>query len=44
MLASKLATHKLDLVAVQEVRWDKDSSQPANDHRIFFGNSNVNHH
>jgi hypothetical protein len=35
---TELAKCNLDLVAVQEVRWDEDGSQPADD----YGNGNVN--
>jgi len=28
-VASKLAKYKFDPVAIQDVRWDKDSNQPA---------------
>jgi hypothetical protein len=31
-------------VAVQEVRWDKCSSQPTNNYTIFYGNGSANHH
>jgi hypothetical protein len=30
--ASKLGKYKLDLLAVQEVKWDKGGSQPADDY------------
>jgi hypothetical protein len=31
-------------VTVQEVRWDEDGSQPADDYTFFCGNENTNHH
>jgi hypothetical protein len=34
--ASKLAKYNLDLVAVQDVRWVKGGSQPAERLYIFF--------
>jgi hypothetical protein len=34
--------YNLDLVAIQEVRWDK-SSQSANDYTFFYGNGNAIH-
>jgi hypothetical protein len=34
---------KLDLVGVQEVRWDRDSTKPAGEHTFFYGKGNVNH-
>jgi exonuclease III len=43
-LASKLTKCNLDLVSVQEVRWDKDGSQPADDYTFFYGNGNAKHH
>jgi hypothetical protein len=33
-----------DVVAVQEVRWVKTGSQPADDCTFFYGNGNVNCH
>jgi hypothetical protein len=44
-VASEMVKYHLDLVAVQEVRWDKGGSQPADDYTFFFyGNGNANHH
>jgi len=31
-------------VAVQEVRWENDGIEPADDHTFFFGNGCANHH
>jgi hypothetical protein len=31
-------------MAVKEVRWDSDGSQPADDCTFFCKNGNVNHH
>jgi exonuclease III len=42
--ASKLAKYKLDLVAVQEVTWNKDGSQQADNYTFYYGNGNANHH
>jgi hypothetical protein len=42
--ASKLAKYKLDLVAVQEVRWYKGGSQPVDNYTFFYGNGNANYH
>jgi hypothetical protein len=42
--ASEFAKQNLDLVAVQEVRWDKGGSEPVNDYIFFCGNGNVHHH
>jgi len=43
---SKLEKYKLDLVAVEEVRWDKGGSEPADDYTCTFlyGHGNANHH
>jgi hypothetical protein len=39
-----LAKYKLDLVGVQEVRWDKGGTEPAGDYTFFYGNGNADHH
>jgi len=39
-----LAKYKLDLVGVQEVRWDKGSTVRAGDYNFFCGKGNVNRH
>jgi exonuclease III len=44
IVASGLAKYSLDLVAVQETRWNKSGSQPADDYTFFHGNGNSNHH
>ena len=35
--ASELARYKLDLVGVQEVRWDKGDTVRAGDYNFFYG-------
>ena len=35
--ARKLARYKLDLVGVQEVRWDKECTVKAGNYRFFYG-------
>jgi exonuclease III len=35
--ATKLARYKLDLVGVQEVRWDKGKKVRARDYKFFYG-------
>ena len=42
--AKELARHKLDLVGVQEVRWDNGGTVRAGDYSIFYGRGNKNHH
>jgi hypothetical protein len=43
-LSRKLAKYKLDLVGVQEVRWDKGGTKLAGDYTFFYGNGNADHH
>jgi hypothetical protein len=33
----ELAKHKLDLVGVQEVRWDKGSTEPTDKYTFLYG-------
>ena len=39
----ELARYKLDLVGVQEVRWDKRGTLKAGDYVLFYGEGNENH-
>jgi len=39
----ELARYKLDLVGVQEVRWDKGGTVRAGDYNFFYGKGNENH-
>jgi hypothetical protein len=41
--ARELARYKLDLVSVQEVRWDKRGTAKAGDYNFFYGKGNENH-
>jgi len=41
--ARELARCKLDLVGVQEVRWDKEGTVRAGDYSFFYGKGNENH-
>ena len=41
--ARELARYKLDLVGVQEVRWDKGGTVQAGDYNFFYGKGNENH-
>jgi len=41
--ARELARYKLDLVGVQEVRWDKEGTVNAGDSNFFYGKGNENH-
>jgi exonuclease III len=40
----ELAGYNLDLVGVQEVRWDKWSTVRARVYNFFYGKGNENHH
>jgi len=42
--ARELARYKLDLVSVEEVRWDKGGTVRAGDYNFFYGKGNKNHH
>jgi hypothetical protein len=42
--SSKRISNKLDLLAVQEVRWVEGGSQPAADYTFFYRNENTSHH
>jgi exonuclease III len=39
----ELARCKLDLVGVQEVRWDREGTVRAGDYNFFYGKGNENH-
>ena len=41
--ARELARYKLDLVGVQELRWDKVGTVRAGDYNFFYGKGNENH-
>jgi exonuclease III len=43
MIARELGKYKLDLVAVQEVRWEKASTDQAKDYTFFYGEGNEDH-
>jgi exonuclease III len=42
-MARELARYKLDLVGVQEVRWDKGGTVRAGDFTFFYGKGNESH-
>ena len=42
-VARELARYKLDLVGVQEVRWDKRGTVRARDYNFFYRKGNENH-
>jgi exonuclease III len=41
--ARELGKYKLDLVGVQEVRWEKGGTERAEDYRFFYGQGNGDH-
>ena len=41
--ARELARYELDLVGVQEVRWEKEGTVKAGDYSFLYGKGNENH-
>jgi hypothetical protein len=39
----EIPKYKLDLVGVQEVRWDGGGNEPAGEYTFFYGKGNENH-
>ena len=42
-VAKELAMYKLDLVGIQEVRWDKEGTVRAGEYKFFYGKGEENH-
>jgi hypothetical protein len=42
-LAEEITEYKLDLVGVQEVRWDRADTEPAGQYILFYRMRNENH-
>jgi exonuclease III len=42
-VSRELATYKLDLVGVQEVRWEGGGTEPAGEYTFFYRKENENH-
>jgi hypothetical protein len=42
-VAEEMSKYKLDLVGVQEVRWDGGGTEPADGYTFFYGKGNENH-
>jgi hypothetical protein len=42
-VGDEISKHKLDLVGVQEVRWDRGGAEPAGECTFFCGKGNENH-
>jgi hypothetical protein len=39
----ELLRHKLDLLGVQEVRWEGSGTEPAGEYTFFYGKGNESH-
>jgi exonuclease III len=42
-VSKELARYKLDLVGVQEVRWEGGGTEPAGEYTFFYGKGTENH-
>jgi hypothetical protein len=42
-VAEEVSKYKLDLVGIQEVRWDRGGREPAGQYTFFYGKGNQNH-
>jgi hypothetical protein len=42
-VAKKISKYKLDLVGVQEVKWDGGGTEPAGEYTFLYGKGNENH-
>jgi hypothetical protein len=42
-IAKEISKYKLDFVGVQEVRWDRGGTEPADKYTFFYGKGNENH-
>jgi hypothetical protein len=42
-VSRELARYKLDLVGVQEVRWEGGDTEPAGEYTFFYGKGNEDH-
>jgi exonuclease III len=42
-VSRELARYKLDLVELQEVRWEGSGTEPAGEYTFFYGRENENH-
>jgi hypothetical protein len=42
-VAEEISKHKIHLVGMQEVRWDRGGTKPASKYTFFYGMKNENH-
>jgi hypothetical protein len=42
-VAEEISKYKLDLVGVQEIRWNGGGIEPADEYTFFYGKGNENH-
>jgi hypothetical protein len=42
-ISKELSKYKLDLVGVQEVRWEDSGTEPAGEYTFFYGKWDENH-
>jgi exonuclease III len=42
-VAKEISEYKLDLVGVQEVRWDRGRTEPTGEYSFFYGKGDVNY-
>jgi exonuclease III len=42
-VAEEISKYKLDLVGVQEVRWNGGGTEPGGEYIFFYGKENENH-
>jgi hypothetical protein len=42
-VGNEISKYKLDLVGVQEVKWDGGGTKRAGDYLLFYGKGNENH-
>jgi hypothetical protein len=40
-VAEEISKYKLDLVGVQEVRWDGGGTEPSGEYAFFYGKGNI---